>query len=140
MEGRGGEKETKASLVFPLFHSDVRLRLITPLGRGHLRFSTCSYKVTKKPVFTQNCAPPLPRRPTRIQQVTAAAAVTLYFGAPARPHTASDSQRCNINTSQECDVLINSLCCSDRGSETCTRSTTAPGPLCSCQAGALKSR
>lgn len=60
------------------------------------------------------------------------AAVTVYFGAPAWPDTVSDRDWCKINTSQECDVLINSLCCSDRGARH-VRGGLQRRPLWSCQ-------
>lgn len=60
------------------------------------------------------------------------AAVIVYFGAPARADTVSDRDWCKINTSQECDVLINSLCCSDREARH-VRGGLQRRPLCSCQ-------
>lgn len=60
------------------------------------------------------------------------AAVIVYFGAPALSNTVSDRDRCKINTSQECDVLINSLCCSDRKARH-VREGLQRRPLWSCQ-------
>lgn len=60
------------------------------------------------------------------------AAVIVYFGAPAWANTASDRDWCKINTSQECDVLINSLCCSDRKARR-VREGLQRRPLWSCQ-------
>lgn len=61
------------------------------------------------------------------------AAVRFYFDAPARANTVSDRDWCKINTSQECDVLINSLCCSDRKARR-VRGGLQRRPLWSCQA------
>lgn len=60
------------------------------------------------------------------------AAVILYFAAPGCAHTVSDRDWCKINTSQECDVLIKSLCCSDRSARR-VRGGLQRGPLWSCQ-------
>lgn len=60
------------------------------------------------------------------------AAVIVYFGAPAWANTVSDRDWCKINTSQECDVLINSLCCSDRKARH-VRGGLQRRPLWSCQ-------
>lgn len=60
------------------------------------------------------------------------AAVAVYFGAPAWANTVSDRDWCKINTSQECDVLINSLRCSDREARR-VREGLQRGPLWSCQ-------
>lgn len=60
------------------------------------------------------------------------AAVILYFAAPGCAHTVSDRDWCKINTSQECDVLIKSLCCSDRGARR-VRGGLQRRPLWSCQ-------
>lgn len=60
------------------------------------------------------------------------AAVILYFAAPGCAHTVSDRDWCKINTSQECDVLIKSLCCSDRRARR-VRGGLQRGPLWSCQ-------
>lgn len=60
------------------------------------------------------------------------AAVILYFAAPDCAHTESDRDWCKINTSQECDVLIKSLCCSDRRARH-VRGGLQRGPLWSCQ-------
>lgn len=67
------------------------------------------------------------------------AAVILYFAAPSCVHTVSDRDWCKINTSQECDVLIKSLCCSDRRARR-VRGGLQRGPLWSCQVWPLKSR
>lgn len=60
------------------------------------------------------------------------AAVILYFAAPGCAHTVSDRDWCKINTSQECDVLIKSLCCSDREARR-VRGGLPRRPLWSCQ-------
>lgn len=60
------------------------------------------------------------------------AAVILYFAAPGCAHTVSDRDWCKINTSQECDVLIKSLCCSDRRARR-VRGGLQRGLLWSCQ-------
>lgn len=60
------------------------------------------------------------------------AAVIVYFGALAWANTVSDRDWCKINTSQECDVLINSLCCSDRKARH-VREGLQRRPLWSCQ-------
>lgn len=59
-------------------------------------------------------------------------AVIIYFEASAWANTVSDRDWCKINTSQECDVLINSLCCSDRKARR-VRGGLQRGPLWSCQ-------
>lgn len=61
------------------------------------------------------------------------AAVRVYLGAGALANTVSDRDWCKINTSQECDVLIKSVCCSDRKARR-VRGQLQRGPLSGCQA------